>query len=1140
MRIVRSRFLLVSIAIISILITAHTVHSAEDVAGGLLVGDIWWGEVIPGDKLLPAEMAFQAIQKQLDAVNYILNQWGETSLSSDTRSSLANIYEALKQDQDEIISNPRSPLVNQYLTDFGYPPHGEELRLIQARIILPQSLNEFSSTLQQVQAATIGKKDPRIDELAKNIQKENEKILALSPMAQIEEGSFEIAHFADAHREQLLSLPLDTDSPLLQKAASQAIDIVILAGFDKRVKDTGKQGTVTPLGVDRGPMVDGHKPPPIQKKVLVVLMDQWLKQDAVFSKVQLDTSNNKLWDYTYKMLDDVESAYEEMSYGRQGWTFDVCEVDNNNVPPRGQLSNGNLHYNYSSDEKIIWVAYDFCKKADPTIQDLKKYDVIIVFPGAVYDPNIYPNHGGLSMMGSIFLGSLVGDGLIDPSFNGITVTADLATADADYPFGHTWGTNTVTHELGHSLGLSHAHSYDCRYVTYGSDDYCLPGFVEYGDMYDYMGGHDSDNLQKIFFPEWASVRPHFNCVKKYDIQWGKAPVNVGAGTYDIAALEFYPTKTTQCLTVDVDPKYVLNADHPCDLLSLEYRTPRTVKGEQGTFGGLAVYCISSLAKADPGDIASGLKGHFTSLLDCTPDTFTHPLDGAIPSGGTCGTNLGYKISFTATDERIGQVTIALAPPCEDSDGDGYADPNNPEGCQIDPKKPDPDCDDKDSSVHPGGDDSTCNGKDDDCNGEVDGTDMPKELCVQCYDDDDHGDKPLIFGTTKEIKDHMLIGSWSDSCSGNILTENYCAKDGFEERRQSKQYDCTKSGPTWICKNGACFDNVCPDKDHDGYQAKVGNCILTSPAEDCNDNDPDINPGIKTEATPKYYCDGKDNNCDGKITDGDKVSGEFCPKCVDTDKNNNYLDGKNPYMQGTIRTTYYDGQLHSSSATDFCFPPDPQFGNFDMTEYRCENRVGGGTVGVSSSYSCVSEGKICQKGACVVPPMVKPDHCYYCIPQAKWGTVGLCQQNGVGCCADTKKAACCNDIDCSNSACGKQMGCAPLGGGGGGGGGGGINACQGVVCPANSHIDPFGNLCCFCNVEKDNDGTPIYTWGHWVAPNGFYGGVPPCDVKMCLNYCKLGYEPIPTNDQWGFKCCEVGRNGGGQCFYPLCDDDFGPF
>ena len=55
-----------------------------------------------------------------------------------------------------------------------------------------------------------------------------------------------------------------------------------------------------------------------------------------------------------------------------------------------------------------------------------------------------------------------------------------------------------------------------------------------------------------------------------------------------------------------------------------------------------------------------------------------------------------------------------------------------------------------------------------------------------------------------------------------------------------------------------FSQTCTDADGDGYGVN-GDPSCTGIGEDCDDNDDTVHPGAQK------ICDGKDNNCDGKMT-----------------------------------------------------------------------------------------------------------------------------------------------------------------------------------------------------------------------------------------------------------------------------------
>jgi hypothetical protein len=124
------------------------------------------------------------------------------------------------------------------------------------------------------------------------------------------------------------------------------------------------------------------------------------------------------------------------------------------------------------------------------------------------------------------------------------------------------------------------------------------------------------------------------------------------------------------------------------------------------------------------------------------------------------------------------------------------------------------------------------------------------------------------------------------------TKVSCEKPSDEYVSSATAGDCNDEdnqinpGRTEICDG---IDNNCnglidegvklvfyKDLDGDGYTdgtTQVGcsapwGYVLSATSGDCNDNDPNVNPG-KTE-----ICDGKDNNCNGQIDEGFNV-GQSC-------------------------------------------------------------------------------------------------------------------------------------------------------------------------------------------------------------------------------------------------------------------------
>ncbi len=198
----------------------------------------------------------------------------------------------------------------------------------------------------------------------------------------------------------------------------------------------------------------------------------------------------------------------------------------------------------------------------------------------------------------------------------------------------------------------------------------------------------------------------------------------------------------------------------------------------------------------------------------------------------------------------------------DSDGDRYS-------------VEDGDCDDKDASIHPGASE-LCDGKDNDCDGFVDGNDSDA-AGRWCYDYDGDGftrkqgdcndANYSVHPNAEEIFDGM-----DTNCDG-VLAEGEIWGDADSDGVAAQDGDCHDENPNIypgaleIC-NGLddnC-DGIIPEqeKDYDNDRHLACRKVITispmtwSISFDCDDEHDGIHPGSRE------VCDGLDNNCDGQL------------------------------------------------------------------------------------------------------------------------------------------------------------------------------------------------------------------------------------------------------------------------------------
>lgn len=185
----------------------------------------------------------------------------------------------------------------------------------------------------------------------------------------------------------------------------------------------------------------------------------------------------------------------------------------------------------------------------------------------------------------------------------------------------------------------------------------------------------------------------------------------------------------------------------------------------------------------------------------------------------------------------GHFSIAGGTSYPDDDSDGYAS--------------DVDCDDQDSSVHPGATER-CNAEDDDCDGSAD----DGVSYTYYYRDSDSDGYGSGAGTYE-----------CDAPSGYVSNDDDCddsdreVHPGAAEECDSEDDDCDGS-----IDEGVSYSYYYRDSDSDGYGSGSGTYDCAAPSgyvsnsDDCDDGDSGVNPGASES------CDGEDENCDGIIDD----------------------------------------------------------------------------------------------------------------------------------------------------------------------------------------------------------------------------------------------------------------------------------
>ncbi|MEC7987530.1 MAG: MopE-related protein [Myxococcota bacterium] len=206
---------------------------------------------------------------------------------------------------------------------------------------------------------------------------------------------------------------------------------------------------------------------------------------------------------------------------------------------------------------------------------------------------------------------------------------------------------------------------------------------------------------------------------------------------------------------------------------------------------------------------------------------------------------------------------------EDGDEDGYGDLNTevsscsaPSGYVADSS----DCNDNNDSIHPAADE-TCDGVDENCNGDIDDNPISASAWYFDGDGDGYGDASLSMNACSQPSGYVGDDTDCDDASNTVYP-------GGTEFCNSIDDNCDGD-----IDEGVGF-TLYTDADGDGYgddDSMVQSCSVVSGtvlvSGDCDDGDADINPDASD------LCDGTDRNCDG-VQSLDSCTD--CQSILDTD------------------------------------------------------------------------------------------------------------------------------------------------------------------------------------------------------------------------------------------------------------------
>ncbi|MEZ4317729.1 MAG: putative metal-binding motif-containing protein [Myxococcota bacterium] len=306
----------------------------------------------------------------------------------------------------------------------------------------------------------------------------------------------------------------------------------------------------------------------------------------------------------------------------------------------------------------------------------------------------------------------------------------------------------------------------------------------------------------------------------------------------------YPTALEVCDGIDNDCDGLFD-DADDNLQAETYYYDGDGDGWAADTASGTVFCMPPAGYVPrTGDCNDNNSAIFDAAIEACPDNLDNDCDGLVDAADPDYTDQAITLYYDGDSDGVGTSTMAIDA-CSGAQPPGYV-----------PASFGSDCNDTNPLMHPG-EPEICDAFDNDCDGMVN----EGFLTAPYYpdlDDDGYGDLSGVVLSCQSLPGMVNNGDDCDDEDPDINPATTEVCDGIDQ-------NCDGTAD-----NGLPTTGWYPDADGDGFgdasAAVTNDCLVLADhvanAGDCDDTDPDVNPGVA-----EVPDDGVDNDC----ANGDEVS-----------------------------------------------------------------------------------------------------------------------------------------------------------------------------------------------------------------------------------------------------------------------------